>query len=93
MGKKRKAVQGTLVRAGTSWRLEVVGGPNVYNALVEEPDPSRHVGKLRWWKVGARNGFPTLSLDRELSGLSTNLPQSVRTISGGAPGLGRNRRN
>jgi len=92
MAKKKIAVQGTLVRAGTTWRLKVVGGRTVYNAVVEEPDPSRHVGKLRWWKVGSRNGFPALSLDRDLSGLSTNLPTSVRTLSGGAPGLGKNRR-
>jgi len=92
MAKKKTAVQGMLVRAGTTWRLEVVGGGTVYNAVVEEPGPSRHVGKLRRWKVGSRNGFPAPSRDRELSGQSTTLPTSVRTVSGGAPGLGKNRR-
>ena len=96
---------GRLQREGPSWVLVTEHG-TIRGLVIEENNPGRHVGKKKYWIVASTNRGVVAALDRRSMqkrqqdaasgrkpGLSQAPKRSVRAVSGGSPGLGRNRRS
>jgi hypothetical protein len=96
-----ESARGTLRRDRTSWVLHLDDGRVLRSITVDEPNPTPYVDKHRWWLV-ADTGKTGIKIrvdrrtkeQREAPGkVRFATPhRTIRTVSGGAPGLGKSRR-
>lgn len=97
---KKQVVRGTLVSHLGGWAIREDDGTVHVVRGVEERNISAHVGKKRWWVLYQYRGKRWAQRDRRTAAERAagtkakldNRRESVRTVSGGAPGLGKRRR-